>query len=87
MPRAWAIAFFLLAVSVSADEIVRRGEVVQGTLVLKDGQLEYHTSDGKASGADLGVVRLTPAGKTFRDGPAHVVTLSKDQRITGVFII
>ena len=87
MPRAWAVAFLLLAVDADADEIVRRGEVVRGTLVL-NGRLELLGADGKvsASGAELGCVKLTPTGKTFRDGPAHVVTLSKDERLTGVFV-
>ena len=88
MSRAWVVPFVLLAVDASADEIVRRGEVVKGTVVLKAGVLELHDADGKvkASGIDMGLVRLTPTGKTFRDGPAHVLNLSKDQRITGVFL-
>ena len=55
MPRVWPIAL-LLAASVSADEIFRRGEVVRGTLVLKDGQFELHSTDGKAISAELGLV-------------------------------
>ena len=88
MPRAWAIALVLVAVRAPADEVVRKGEVVRGTLVLNAGRLELHGADGKVSagGAGLGRVTLASANKTFPAGPGHVVALSAEERITGVFL-
>ena len=88
MPRVLAVALVLFAAGSPADEIVRRGEAVRGTLVLNGGRLELRGDDGKAraTGEDLGLITLNPKGKTFRDGPAHVVALSKDERLTGVLV-
>ena len=87
MPRACLVAV-LFATVVSADEIVRRGEAVRGTLAMKGGTLELRGEDGKvrASGAELGRVSLASTGKTFRDGPPHVVALSDEEHLTGVFV-
>ena len=88
MPRVLAVALVLFAAGSPADEIVRRGDAVQGTLVLNGGRLELQGDDGKAraTGQDLGLVTLNPKGKAFVGGPAHVVALSKDERLTGVLV-
>ncbi len=86
MLRAWAISLFLLAAVAPADEIVRDGEAVHGTLVLNGGRLQLRGEDGKARAVGADLVTLNAKGKTFRDGPAHVVVLSKEERLTGVLV-
>jgi hypothetical protein len=88
MPRACLIAFVFLTAAASADEIVRRSEVVRGTLAMKAGALELRGEGGKviAFGAELRRVSLASTAKTFRGGPPHVVALSDEEHLTGVFV-
>ena len=79
----------LVAGPTKADEAGRPGpRALAGTLVLSGGRLALQGTDGKelARGEGLGRVRLGGLPKCFAALPAHVVQLSADERLTGVFL-